>query len=205
MARKIINFIKRYLSEQPTLGRLTLNRTFKMVVSELRPGKILEIGAGKHSSHIEYLKGDYHYYSLNLLSSEDPSIVGDACAMPLRDNSIDNIIMLEVLEHIPIPDLSINECMRVLKKGGIMIGSTRFIHPQHEAPYDYYRFTENSIKMLLRDFSEYHIKKLGNRLHVLIDITLENCPFLRLFSRLLQYVQVKPSTCYSGLLFTAKK
>lgn len=205
MARKIINFIKWCLFEQPTLGRLTLNRAFKKVVSELRSGKILEIGAGEYISHIQYLKGHYHYFSLNLLLSEKPAIVGDACAIPLRDNSIDSIIMLEVLEHILTPALSIKECMRVLKKGGIMIGSTRFIYPQHGAPNDYYRFTEDSITMFFGVFSKCNIEKLGNRLYVLIDIITENYHFLRLFNRLLQYIQVKPSTCYSGLLFIAKK
>jgi SAM-dependent methyltransferase len=205
MVKRIINFIKWCLFEQPTLGRMTLERSFKREVSELRQGKILEIGAGDYNSHIEYLKGDYHYFSLNILLSEGPAIVGDACLLPLQDNSINNIIMLEVIEHIPIPDLVIRECVRVLKRGGIMIGSTRFIYPQHGAPCDYYRFTEASIKMLLGAFSECKIEKLGNRLHVLIDIITENYHFLRLFNRLLQYIKVKPSTCYSGLLFIAKK
>lgn len=205
MVKRIINFIKWCLFEQPTLGRMTLEKAFKREVPELKPGKIIEIGAGDHNSHIEYLKGDYHYFSLNILLSERPAIVGDACLLPLQDNSIDDIIMLEVIEHIPIPDLLIRECKRVLKRGGLMIGSTRFIYPQHGAPCDYYRFTEASMKMLLGAFSECTIKKLGNKLHVLVDIIFENYPFLRLFNRLFQYVPFKPSTCYSGLLFMAKK
>ena len=205
MARKVINFIKWCLFEQPTLGRLTLNRAFKKVLPKLIMGEILEIGAGEYISHLEYLKGNYRYFSLDILLSGKPAIVGDACVMPLKDNSIDSIIMTEVLEHIPIPDLLIQECKRVLKNGGVVVGSTRFIYPQHGAPNDYYRFTEDSITMLFGVFSECKIEKLGNRLHVLIDIITENYHFLRLFNRLLQYIKVKSSTCYSGLLFIAKK
>ena len=58
MARKVINFIKWCLFEQPTLGRLTLNRAFKKILPKLIMGEILEIGAGEYISHLEYLKGN---------------------------------------------------------------------------------------------------------------------------------------------------
>jgi len=125
--------------------------------------------------------------------------------MPFKNDSFDGIIILEVLEHIPTPDLLIKEIMRVIRVGGIMIGSTRFIHPQHGAPNDYYRFTAESLEFLFSEYGECRVEKLGNRLHVLSDIVTENYRFLRIFNRLIQYVQIKPTTCYSGLLFIVKK
>ncbi|MBC8488891.1 MAG: methyltransferase domain-containing protein [Bacteroidetes bacterium] len=205
MALKLINFIKWLLFKQPTLARLTLNGAFRKVLHKIRPGKILEIGAGEYNSNIHYITGNNHYFSLDLFCSVKPTVVGDACVMPFRDNSIDSIIMLEVIEHVLTPSLVIKECRRVLKNNGIMIGSTRFICSQHEAPNDYYRFADDSIAMFLGDFSECKIDKLGNRLHVLIDIITENFFFLRVFNRVLQYIPLKSSTCYSGLLFFAKK
>ena len=86
-----------------------------------------------------------------------------------------------------------------------MIGSTRFMYPQHGAPNDYYRFTTESLELLFSEYSECRIEKLGNRLHVLSDIVTENYYFLRIFNRLIQYIQLKPATCYSGLLFIVKK
>jgi SAM-dependent methyltransferase len=205
MVKKLNNFIKYIFLEQPTLARLTLNTAFNNILSDLRPGKILDIGAGEYNSHIDDLKGDCDYISLNLLLSEKPAVVADACMMPLSDNSIDNILILEVLEHVLTTDILIKECLRVLKNDGIMIGSTRFIHPEHGAPHDYYRFTEESLKTFLGLFSECKIEKLGNKVHVLIDIISENYLFLRIFNRILQYIRLRPSTCHSGFLFVAKK
>ena len=205
MVRRFSNFIKWILFEQPTLARLTLRTALRNALPKLRPGKILEIGAGKHNSHIEYPQEGYDYISLNLLFSERPEIVADACAMPLPDNSLESIIILEVLEHVPASDTLVSECLRVLKNEGIIIGSTRFIHPEHGAPYDYYRFTEESLKILLSDFSDRKIEKLGNKFHVLLDIITENYSFLRILNRILRHINLKPLNCYSGLLFIAKK
>jgi len=205
MVEKTSHFLKRCVSELPTLARLTLNKSFRQAVCHLRPGNVLEIGAGRYNTHSEYLSDDCRHFSLNLAVSEKPAVAGDACLMPFRDSSFDGIIMLEVLEHIPTSDLLIKEMMRALKVGGIMIGSTRFIHPQHGAPNDYYRFTVESLELLFSAFSECRIEKLGNRLHVLGDIVTENYHFLRIFNRLIQYIQIKSNTCYSGLLFIVKK
>lgn len=205
MATKASHFLKWCVSEQPTLARLTLNNSFEKAVGHLRAGNILEIGAGQYNTHREYLNDGCRHISLNLAVSEKPAVVGDAHLMPFRNSSFDGIIVLEVLEHIPTPDLFIKEIMRVLKIGGIMIGSTRFMHPQHGAPNDYYRFSIDSFELLFGEYSDYRIEKLGNRLHVLLDIVAENYRILRIFNRLIQYIQLKPTTCYSGLLFIVKK
>ena len=205
MVGKISNFLKWSVLEQPTLARLTLNKAFRQAVRNLRPGSVLEIGAGQYNTHNGYLREDHRYFSLNFDFSEKPSVAGDARLMPLRENSLDGIILLEVMEHIPTPDLLIAEMRRVLKTGGTIIGSTRFIYPQHGAPNDYYRFTDASLELLFGEYSECRIEKLGNRLHVLGDIVSENCRFLRIFNRLIQHILIKPTTCYSGLLFIVRK
>jgi SAM-dependent methyltransferase len=205
MVKKISNFFRWCLSEQPTLARLTLNKSFRQAVCHLRQGTVLEIGSGKYNTHCEYLRDDCRYFSLNLAVSEKPAVAGDARLMPFKDGSFEGILILEVLEHIPTPDLLIMEIMRVMRVGGIMIGSTRFIHPQHGAPNDYYRFTAESLELLFSEYGHCRVEKLGNRLHVLSDIVTENYRFLRIFNRLIQYIQIKPTTCYSGLLFIVKK
>jgi ubiquinone/menaquinone biosynthesis C-methylase UbiE len=201
----MFNFIKWVLFEQPTSARLLVERALKREVANLRTGTVLEIGAGQANSHIEHLNEDFQYYSLDICAAARPVIVGDALALPLHDQSMDSIMMFEVMEHVPTPDLLLRECFRVLKEGGTMIGSTRFMYPQHGSPSDYYRFTEAALKTLLEDFSELRILKLGNKWHVVVDILFEKWSWLRFGNRLLQYVAVEPSTCYSGLFFTGKK
>ena len=47
--------------------------------------------------------------------------VGDVRVLPYPDNAFDVVIAIEVLEHIPDPEVGLSEAMRVLKPGGYAI------------------------------------------------------------------------------------
>lgn len=51
-------------------------------------------------------------------------IVADAHNLPMSNNSIDHIVCIEVLEHVPSPSLVISEMARMLKKNGTLLIST---------------------------------------------------------------------------------
>jgi len=42
---------------------------------------------------------------------------------PFDDDSFDVVVMAEVLEHLPYPEITLSEIRRVLKKGGTFIGN----------------------------------------------------------------------------------
>jgi len=46
--------------------------------------------------------------------------VSDINSMPFQDGSYDSVICSEVLEHVPAPEESIKELIRVLKPGGVL-------------------------------------------------------------------------------------
>jgi SAM-dependent methyltransferase len=66
--------------------------------------------------------------------------------LPLPDNRFDTIILSEVLEHIAEPGQLWAELTRILKPGGKMLVSVPFLYKIHEAPHDYFRYTEFSLK-----------------------------------------------------------
>ena len=47
--------------------------------------------------------------------------VGDIRTLPYSDNTLDLVVAVEVLEHIPDPEVGLTEAMRVLKPGGYAI------------------------------------------------------------------------------------
>lgn len=49
---------------------------------------------------------------------------GDACAMSYPDESFDAVFYHHVIEHVPCPEKSIEECARVLKPGGYLYCGT---------------------------------------------------------------------------------
>lgn len=75
-----------------------------------------------------------------LLSVEDLS--------SLSDGSFDAVLCMEVLEHVVSPQTAFTEMVRVLRPGGVLIGSTPFLLGIHDAPFDFQRFTRHGIERL---------------------------------------------------------
>lgn len=78
----------------------------------------------------------------------------DAHTLPFGDASFSMILCTEVLEHCMNPHQVISEFYRVLKPGGKLILTTRFIFPLHDVPYDYFRFTKYGLRMLCSHFKD---------------------------------------------------
>src|SRR6185437_8542395 len=78
-------------------------------------------------------------------------IVADATAIPLKDNSLSQVIILDVLEHIKEDGKAVKEISRVLKKSGSLVVCVpndtllSFLNPvryvQHERHYTIRRIT----------------------------------------------------------------
>lgn len=70
----------------------------------------------------------------------------------IADASFEVILCTEVLEHLHTPERALGEMRRVLQPGGLLLLTTRFIFPIHDAPGDYYRYTKYGLRHLLREF-----------------------------------------------------
>ena len=87
-------------------------------------------------------------------------IIADAHNLSqIESGSFDVVLCTEVLEHLHTPQKAIAEFERVLKKGGVLLLSTRFIFPLHDTPGDYYRYTKYGLKHLLKNFEILELKE----------------------------------------------
>ena len=94
---------------------------------------ILEIGAGT-SPQISFIKHDYKkyiflensYFALNFLKKKyrlNNKISFkhyNGKKIPFKKNSFDRIIISHVLEHIPNPEIFLDQMFAILKKGGLL-------------------------------------------------------------------------------------
>lgn len=127
------------------LTRVTLDR---FVRAHASTGRTLDIGA----QNGPYAAWFPNRVALDIRRGSGVQIIGDAQALGLADASFDVVLCTEVLEHLPEPQRGIDEMHRVLKPGGTLLLTTRFLFPIHDAPHDYFRFTKYGLRHLLRRF-----------------------------------------------------
>ena len=119
--------------------------TLKKVKLALQ-GIVLDIGCADCYLK-KYLLKNTNYIGLDYLKTTTemyhttPTIYGDAHRLPIQNNSIDSIALLDVLEHLRKPDACIQELQRTLKPNGKLCIQVPFLYPIHDAPYDFQRWT----------------------------------------------------------------
>lgn len=114
---------------------------------------ILDLGSGK-SPYREYLNSEIfpNLISVDFGIFELIDITADLNVnIPFKDESVDVIVLSNVLEHVFDPKHTLSECYRVLKKDGFIIGHTPFLMGLHDEPYDYYRYTTYALNYLLKE------------------------------------------------------
>src|SRR3989338_5002325 len=129
-------------------------------ILDIGGGSTFQKGMGKYKNIFRHKR----YETLDMSPHYHPNIIGDIHHLPFLDNGIDAILCNSVLEHLYDPHKAIQEIFRVLKKGGKFLGYTHFIYPYHarnKVYQDYFRFTEDSLRYLFQQFSDFELKKQG--------------------------------------------
>lgn len=106
----------------------------------------------------EYINIDNTKVNSAAFHVSESFLEGDLRNLPLENASCDTVILTQVLEHVDDTQKSISEVNRVLKSGGTLIVSAPFIYQEHISPFDYYRFSENGLRYILKDYDivEFH-------------------------------------------------
>lgn len=131
-------------------SRYYLERFLERAASQMDPGqRVLDAGAGE----LPYQKLFTHtrYESTDQGLAYQPSgldYLADLSALPVQTGAYDHIICTQVLEHVPEPGRMLGEFCRLLKPGGKLWLSAPLFYPEHQIPYDYYRFTRFGLRYL---------------------------------------------------------
>jgi SAM-dependent methyltransferase len=165
MHKKLKNWLKPLINtplHPQWLIRLGHKRNFQHLVSINSNSLVLDIGCfNKWPKKI--ISPSCLYYGLDYLETAEnwyqskPDLFASACNLPIQNNSINNILLLDVLEHIAETEQVINECYRVLKKDGELLMQIPFLYPLHDEPRDFIRLTEHGLKYLSEKCG-FHVK-----------------------------------------------
>ncbi len=150
------------------IGRWYVNEYVKYVASVLPAGSsILDAGAGecvykKFFSHCDYKSIDlavgesaWNYKNLDY--------VGFLHKMPLDDEKFEAVLCTQVLEHLEWPRESVKEMFRVLKPNGKLYMTVPMSQSEHQAPYDFFRYTSYGLESICRHagFRDIKVAPLG--------------------------------------------
>lgn len=89
--------------------------------------------------------------NLNINNFPNVDVVADAHELPYQDKVVDFIHCEAVLEHLPNPQLAVQEMHRVLKSGAKAYIVTPFLQPYHGYPYHFQNFTLQGHEQLFKN------------------------------------------------------
>lgn len=117
---------------------------------------MLDIGCG-HRHARTYLNHKVNYIGLDNFDTavawygSRPDLYARAESLPLANERIDNVLLLDVLEHVSEPERCVREIHRVLMSQGKLIIQSPFLYPLHDVPLDFTRWTIYGISGLLEN------------------------------------------------------
>lgn len=109
---------------------------------------VLDIGAGNMTLD------DPCIIRMDVTLTPYVDVVADAHALPFRNESLDYIMSLAVLEHLRQPFLASQEMYRTLKPGGYVYCDTNFIFAYHGYPHHYFNSTLHGLEQVFSAFTK---------------------------------------------------
>jgi len=155
-------------------------------------GVILDIGGrdrGRFKKPRDKVK---KWIFADIEKKHNPDLVLDVTNMKkIKSQSIDVVNAMELFEHVEKIDKGLDECYRVLKKGGKLMISVPFLYPIHADPYDFQRWTETKWRKELtkRDLEIENFEIMGRFFTVhcgMIKELIESLP--KIFKYLLRMI-----------------
>jgi len=138
----MISLIRKYEYEE--FSKLKLN------------GNILDLGGSRKSGYHQLIKGNHSFTVVNIDKNYGFDLnFNIEKKFPLPNDAYDNILAINLFEHIYDYNNLLNESHRVLKSSGNLVLTSPFLFPIHGCPQDYNRFTESA---LVRIFKEHGFK-----------------------------------------------
>ncbi|MHC1587044.1 MAG: class I SAM-dependent methyltransferase [Candidatus Syntropharchaeia archaeon] len=185
-----MNVVKEFFRGK-NVGRVLFN---KLVEKHVKlKGITLDLGCTQRMSYYRFMDtSKTKIFMADFMKTKNVSLILDLEKdLPFKDNSVDNIILFSVLEHIYDPHKLLKEIHRVLKRGGKFYMSIPFMVCYHPSPHDYNRFTKEKLERMLEEFSIERIETIGG------FFTVFNYGFSTYFLDAVKVKPIKNLICYA--------
>lgn len=112
------------------------------------------------------------YIGADIRNGSGVDVILNLHQVSLSSESVGTVLILDTLEHVEFPRKAVEESYRILKPNGILIMSSVMNFPIHNFPYDYWRFTPECFRSLLKPFNLSVVESVGTQTfpHTIIGI-----------------------------------
>ena len=154
MTQGLKHAVKRVVSPEKRSTRRNIDRLIAALPQD-RDALVLVIGGGTMGQGLSalYTHPRVRIAAFDIYYSANVQFIADAHRIPLRDASVDAVVIQAVLEHVLDPQEVVDEIWRVLRPNGLVYAETPFLQHVHEGAYDFTRFTESGHRNLFRRFT----------------------------------------------------
>ena len=166
-----------------------LAQAYASAIQQHARGRLLDLGCGKAPLYGIYRGCTEEIICVDWVNTRHRSPYLDLeqdlnQPLPVAAASIDTMLATDVLEHIAHPSDLWREMARLLAPGGKLILGVPFLYGVHEAPYDYFRYTEFALQMFCREngLAVVELKRMGGSPEVQIDFAAKHLGFSRIAS-----------------------
>jgi SAM-dependent methyltransferase len=176
-------------------SRYRLNEENKKFAKSIPSNSVvLDAGAGNQPykyllNHTKYEAADFEKVDKDYVK---PTYVCDLSKIPVENERFDYILFNQVMEHLPEPMRVLNELNRVLKSNGKIIYTGPLFYEEHEIPYDYFRYTQFSLKKMFYE-AGFEIERLDWMEGYFGTVGYQ-------LNRMAFYLPIKPKYIHKGIL-----
>ena len=134
---------------------------FQAMLATRAPGHVLEIGSRARSgwTRRDFVPDGWGYTGMDVLDGTNVDVVGDAHELSslFPAQRFDAVMSFSVFEHLLMPWKVAIELNRVLNLGAIGLVTTHQAWPLHEAPWDFWRFSDQAWRGLFNSMTGFEI------------------------------------------------
>lgn len=150
---------------------LRQSKITRHMIEQSAQGVVLDVGCGDRWAE-SILPPSSRYVGLDYPPTVSkgyagkPDVFGDGQHLPFAHSSFDSVVLMDVMEHLPIPEMAMTEAWRVLKPGGIIIMQVPYLYPLHDEPHDFQRWTVHGLNALFESH-QFKIRQMTRHGHPL--------------------------------------
>jgi SAM-dependent methyltransferase len=138
---------------------------YKKIKEQPLCGKVLDLGGSRISNYHILFAGTYTIEVVNTDEGCKPDYNFTLEeSFPLKSETYDCVIGINVLEHVFRYENVLNESYRILQKGGEVFFAIPFLMFVHPSPNDYFRYTAQALEKFFQNagFQDVKIHAVGS-------------------------------------------